>query len=368
MTRQRNKRLFDPFYLTGMGVVSPYGGGNELFYSGIAKQAVGIKPITFFNELAYHQDRAAEITNFHPEDLLGKKGLRGLGRETLMLMESLSHLISDSCIKIENEWVKPFTASKVSLMLGTIGPIQAYSKVDFQAIENPLYMVPSDFPSALACVPAGHTAIRYKIKGATNTFANGETASLDAIAFGGHQLSTHKMDLVVAGGVEEFSLPYALIMQGIAQYGSRQNPVLGEGAVLFSCERKDVAKKREAHVLAEVIAYSTGFHPALSDAFETSLNAIREQMGEDVFSRIDTVFLSDKGIDLETELFFQKKNCQSISPLLGFMHSASGAFKIAAAIASPKIKYGSLVLINDVSYEGNASIMLIKKMASDECL
>jgi len=365
MATYNKKCFFEPFSITGMGVVSPYGGGNALFAEGIGAQRSGIKPLSLFSEKQYEYDHAGEIGNYNPESVIGKKGLRGMSRLTLILMESLTHLISDSSIKVDGEWTEPLSAPAVSMILGTLGSIEAESRVDFQAIENPAYMVPSDFPGALACVPAGYAAIRFKIKGATNTLSNGENSSLDAIAFGGHQLTSRKMDLVIAGGVEELSLQYALIMQGVAKRNSMPNPILGEGSVVFSCERKEDAIKRKAKILAEVIAYSTGFHPDNSIAFRNNIASLKEQIGEELFSKIDTVFVSEKNIDLEEKKFSGKK-CLAITPFLGFMHSATGAFKIATAVVSPSIPCDSLILINDVSCEGNASSMIIKKVNSNE--
>ena len=69
--------------ITGMGAVTPIGIGVEPFWSNLIEGACGIGPIQQFDPASIPIKLAAEVKDFHPEDLLPKS----LIRETVPFMQ-----------------------------------------------------------------------------------------------------------------------------------------------------------------------------------------------------------------------------------------------------------------------------------------
>ena len=73
-----NKRVV----ITGIGVLASNGIGKEAFWKALKEGISGIKPVTLFDTSTTRTKAAGEISDFHPEEFLGEKGLRTFDRAT----------------------------------------------------------------------------------------------------------------------------------------------------------------------------------------------------------------------------------------------------------------------------------------------
>jgi hypothetical protein len=132
---------------------------------------------------------------------------------------------------------------------------------------------------------------------------------------------------------------------------------------MFSCEHEDTMLQRDSKALAQVLGYSSCFNPDYFQGFTVNINSLKRIMGENVLSSVDFIFPSGKGNEERTVIAGEKI---LISPLLGSVNSATGAFKLAAALMMDTIPEGSIILINDTSSEGLHSSMIIQKKSQYE--
>src|SRR5919107_2767215 len=62
--------------VTGIGMISPLGIGNELTWQGLVEGRSGIGPITKFDASDYTSRIAGEVKDFHPENWIEKKEVK----------------------------------------------------------------------------------------------------------------------------------------------------------------------------------------------------------------------------------------------------------------------------------------------------
>lgn len=356
-----------PYVITGMGIVSAYGGGNEKFISGTNEGKSGIGPLSVITESSYENTQGGEIQNFDPESVLGKKGLRTMSRIDKIILESIEHLRQKFGFTAEldaNKKYSSFNSYKnedVAIIIGSMGPVHSDSNFGIQVIKDPRSVLPSDFPGVLACVPAGYTAIRNSIKAGAITLQNGETSSLDTFGYAANLLEDQKANMVIVGGVEVLSIQYALIQQKRLKKHTGENAFLGEGGALFSAESSESATGRNAQILAEVLAYKNTYHPEIEQGLARNYDALKKMVGEDNWNNITHVFPS-RFSDLDRNILSGlNAEYHEINDRLGYLFSAIGGFKLATALVMNQIPEGSLVLIVDADLNGRVASLLIRK-------
>jgi 3-oxoacyl-[acyl-carrier-protein] synthase II len=354
--------MFKPYVITGIGIVSPYGEGNSAFFENYKVPGSVVRETDLFNGSNYKHTRGAFIPELNPKKNLGLTRTRMFDRLTLILMEAIQFLLADYGFKDNSGNLIPCSGDEIAGIIGMVGPIKSISDCDFQVIKNPQFVMPSDFPNCVSCAALGYASIRNKIKRCNITLTNGETSSLDALGLASYLLENKKAKMIIAGGVEELTTQYALIMQNKHEYANLPNPILGEGSVVVSCEDFDFAKNRGARILAEVIGYSTCFCPDPEAAVSLNYAMLKNDVGEKVFNSISDAFWSEKqNVVNEKKLLPKLVVYHDLSEKIGYLYSSIGAFKVAAALASDKISSRALVLINDIDYDGNTSSLLLKK-------
>jgi 3-oxoacyl-[acyl-carrier-protein] synthase II len=357
--------MFKPFAITGIGAVSAFGEGYKAYKENYNGKTEGIKPITLFAEDAYEHKVAGEILNFNPKGTLGLDRIRMYDRLTLILMEAMDDLLLQSEFKDKNGQLLIYPGENIAAAIGTLGPTKAISDLDFQVLEDPQFLQPSQFPNCVTCAALGYASIRNLIKACNYTLTNGETSSLDTFMTASILLNNGEAEMVITGGAEELSLQQALIIQNKFKHMKIENPVLGEGSVVFSCEKMENAVSRKANVIAEFIAYSTCFCEKVHEAIDFNLGQIQKQIPDEVFKSIEHIFWSEKNFE-ENKNYIEKKfhrpiTNHCINGRVGYTYSALGAFQIGSAIASDKIPAGSVVLIMNVAPDGNCSCGIIRK-------
>ncbi len=338
--------------ITAIGALSPFGIGFEALKKGLRNREPRFAPIAHFPE----EDRfvGAEIPDFNPKEILGRKGLRTLDRNTLLTLSAIQAGLAEHLEKLNK--------TEVGLTLGTVfGSFTSladytltYLNKGFEAL-NPML-----FPNLVINSPASQGNIRFKLSHSSTTVSNGFTCGLDAIVFSADRIALGREQFSVAGGSEELS--YELTVgyhlnnwlspsKVVRPFDTRADGTLmGEGAALFLLESPESAKNRGAEIIATVEAYNTAFHQTLppSDMPDPNVGAeiISETLRECQLSPSDLAFVatSANGIghfdQLEArslEIAFKKE--LSTVPVVAYKAywgetlAAAGALQMAAAIA-----------------------------------
>src|SRR5882762_9376907 len=185
--------------ITGIGVVSALGIGWEPFWNALEAGFDGISTLSLFDTSELRCHKAGQISEFNPEPLLGRKGLKYLDRSTQLLEYATGLALADRKLSTEQA-----DDQDIGLVVGTaFGSLESISGFDCEALRNgPSAVNPMAFPNTVINSPAGHTAIRYGLTGLNVTVSSGTVSSLHALRYAADCVSMGRQDIVLAGGVE----------------------------------------------------------------------------------------------------------------------------------------------------------------------
>ena len=244
--------------VTGIGAVTPIGNTATEFWAGIKAGKCGIDEITKVDTSDLKVKLAAEVKGFNPEDYFDRRTARRMDLYSQYAVVASREALKDSGITEENT-----DMTRVGTVIGSgIGGLNTMEK---------------DIPMGIPNMAAGNVTIDLGIKGesvamvtacATGTHSIGESYRMikhgyqDAILAGGTEAPITKTGiagfqnikaLTQATDKNRASIPFDLERSGF---------VMGEGAAVLVLEELEHAKKRGAHIYAEIVGYG-----ASSDAY-----------------------------------------------------------------------------------------------------
>ncbi|MBO4282573.1 MAG: beta-ketoacyl-ACP synthase II [Bacteroidales bacterium] len=251
--------------ITGLGVVSSLGHDIRTFWSHLVGGACAIQPISTIPTEGLKVKVAAEITNFNPDDFpVDRNMMRRADRYSQFAMVAATQAMQDSGLEIAPERLDVYVGS------GT-GGIQTFHTEHTKLVEKGASQIsPLFVPMMISNIAAGNIAILFHAEGpclpivtacATGTHSIGEAfrtirhGYADAIIAGGAEAAitpiavagfANSRALSLAENPAEASLPFDKRRQGF---------VIGEGAGIVVLEEYEHAKKRNAHIYAEVCGF-----------------------------------------------------------------------------------------------------------------
>jgi 3-oxoacyl-(acyl-carrier-protein) synthase len=254
--------------VTGIGIVSPSGIGKRQFWANIKAGRSFIKKITRFDASKYPSHIAGQIDDLEKYSHVSERLLKKIDAFSHMALIASELALQDAGIDIKNE-----DPNLVGIFLGNAlgGWLYAETELRDLYIEGRSgvspYLASAWFPAA----PQGQVSIYYGIKGFSKTVVADRASSLMAIGYARKVLDKHKLNMILAGGMEAPVTPYALLCCNT--YGSlsknnlypegayrpfdkkRTGFVIGEGAGILVMEPFERAKGRSANILAYICGY-----------------------------------------------------------------------------------------------------------------
>ena len=253
--------------VTGMGAVTPIGIGVEEFWKGIKEEKIGFAPITRFDATDYKCKLAAEVKDFQPENYMDKKAARRMEQFCQFAVAAAGEAIADAKLDMEQE--DPYL---VGCAVGSgIGSLQAMEREYGRLTEKgPSRVGPLFVPLMISNMAAGNVSITFGLKGKSLNVVTACATGTNSIGEAFRAIQYGEADVMVAGGTESAVTP-----MGIAGFTSltalsdstdparcsipfdkdRSGFVMGEGAGVVVLEELEHAKKRGAHIYAEVLGY-----------------------------------------------------------------------------------------------------------------
>ncbi|MGN0166734.1 MAG: beta-ketoacyl-ACP synthase II [Acetatifactor sp.] len=253
--------------VTGMGAVTPIGIGVEEFWKGIREEKTGFAPITRFDTTDYKCKLAAEVKDFQPEEYMDKKAARRMEQFCQFAVAAAGEAIADAKLDMEKE--DPY---RVGCSVGSgIGSLQAMEREYGRLTEKgPSRVGPLFVPLMISNMAAGNVSIAFGLKGKSLNVVTACATGTNSIGEAFRAIQYGEADVMVAGGTESAVTP-----MGIAGFTSltalsdstdparcsipfdkdRSGFVMGEGAGIVILEELEHAKKRGAHIYAEVLGY-----------------------------------------------------------------------------------------------------------------
>ena len=260
--------------VTGLGLITPLGLDRNSSWKGITTGKSGIDKIISFDTENFQTKIAAEISDFNPEEILGKKISKRLDRFAQFACVAAKEAIKDSGIFLESVDLNRF-----GILIGSgIGGIKTLSEQhEVLMKKGPSRVSPFLVPMMLSDMASGQVSMMLGTKGPNFSTVSACSSAADSIGQAMLMIRRGDADIVMAGGTEAAICPI-----GIAGFNAchalstnNDNPtkasrpfdaerdgfVLGEGTGLLILESEEHALKRGASILCELSGYG-----ATSDA------------------------------------------------------------------------------------------------------
>ena len=263
--------------ITGMGCVSPYGTGLNLYWESLVAGTSAIRPLTAFDSRPYGSRIAGEVLDFRPQDFMARKDISSSARCTQLGISASRMALDDARLSLAG-----IDTSRTGVFLGTsVGTAQYLAENHAIFLEKGIRRVHPLFPAqSYPGVVATQLAIDLGIRGPAMCVSTACTSATDAVGVAWMYIRSGVIDRAIVGGSEAPLTP--ILFASFDRLGvlSRENErperasrpfaadrdgfVLSEGAGACVLESEETALERGATIIAEVTGYgatSDGFHP-----------------------------------------------------------------------------------------------------------
>ncbi|HEX8889801.1 MAG TPA: beta-ketoacyl-ACP synthase II [Pyrinomonadaceae bacterium] len=275
--------------VTGLGLITPVGNSVEATWSALMQGRSGVDYIKKFDTEKFPVKFAAEVKDFDPLDYIEKKEARKMGAFIHYAIAASDEAIKDSGLEITDE-ISEQVGTYISSGIGDFWAIEReHSKL---LDDGPHRVSPFFIPSAIVNLAAGQVSIRHGAKGPNSATATACSAGAHAIGDSFKIIQRGDADVMICGGAESAITPMSVAGFAAMRALSTRNDdpphasrpferdrngfVIGEGAGLLILEELEFARRRGAHIYAELVGYgmtADAFHITMPD--ETGSGAIR---------------------------------------------------------------------------------------------
>jgi 3-oxoacyl-[acyl-carrier-protein] synthase II len=261
--------------ITGLGAITPLGIRIDTIWKRLCQGMSGIDTITRFDPTDFPVKIAGEVRDFAPEAYLDKRDIRRSDRFVQFALAAAQEAMQDAGCTITSA-----NADRVGVYIGTaFGGLESVEAVHTQLLEKGPHRVSPTFPAmVLGNLAAGQVSIRFGAAGPNNSSVTACAAGAHALGEALHLIGRDAADVIIAGGTEAVITPLALSafanMRALSTRSSapqeasrpferdRDGFVMAEGAGILILEELQHARRRGAHIYAELVGYGSA-----SDAY-----------------------------------------------------------------------------------------------------
>jgi 3-oxoacyl-[acyl-carrier-protein] synthase II len=256
--------------VTGIGLVSPVGVGNEANWEALLAGKNGVGPITRFDPSPFTCRIAAEVKGFDPSLFIPKKEIKKMDTFIHYAMGAAHFAMEDSGLPVTDE-----NRERVAVIVGSgIGGLPLIERTQREFVEsgNSARVISPFFITGLIVnEAAGNISIKYGMKGPNLATVTACTTGAHAVGEAYRKIQYGEADAAIAGGTESVITPLAVGGFDVMRALSRRNDapekasrpwdkgrdgfVIGEGAGLVVLEEMEAAKKRGAKIYCELVGY-----------------------------------------------------------------------------------------------------------------
>ncbi|WP_433336442.1 beta-ketoacyl-[acyl-carrier-protein] synthase family protein [Spirillospora sp. CA-294931] len=352
--------------ITGIGVVAPGGIGQKAFWGMLTDGRTATRGITLFDPTGFRSRIAAECDFDPAAEGLTPQEVRRMDRSSQFGVVAAREAMADSGLELEDLRPERLGVSIGSAVGATMGLEEEYVvlsdggrnwNVDWKYGVPQLYgyMAPSTIAAEVArsCGAEGPVAL----------ISTGCTAGLDAVGHGTQLLRERAADIVVAGATDAPISPITSACFDAIKATSPRNEdpehasrpfdrdrngfVLGEGSAVLILEERESARRRGAHIYAEIAGFAsrsnafhmTGLKPDGREMAEAVRVAMRQaRLGPDAIDYINAHGSGTKQNDRHETAAFKRSlggrayevPVSSIKSMIGHSLGAIGSIEVAA--------------------------------------
>jgi 3-oxoacyl-[acyl-carrier-protein] synthase II len=351
-----------PVVVTGMGVVSPVGVGWQSYWKALLAGQNGVGRITRFDPEDFTTRIAAEVQDFNPEDYLDRRELKRMDRFTQFAVIAAKMAVEDSKLDISGE-----DPDEVGVIIGSgIGGIETMEEQGkILHTKGPNRVSPFFVPMMISNMASGQVAISLGAKGPNTSVVTACASSTHALGEAMRIIRHGEADVMLAGGSEAAITPLAVAGFCSMKAMSTQNDqperasrpfdaqrdgfVMGEGSAVLVLESLEHAKKRGAHIYAQIAGYGAtadAYHiVATSPDGEGAARAMKRALADGDLEPCDVDYINAHGTSTQLNdssettairtVFgehAEKIAISSTKSMTGHLLGAAGAIEAVASI------------------------------------
>jgi len=263
--------------ITGLGVIAPNGTGKDNFWKANLRGTSAVKTITSFDITEYRTKIAAEVEDFSPTEYMDQKTANLADRFAQFGIASAKMAVKDAGLDFEKE-----NRNAIGVCIGTgLGGMLFYEKQILAVIEAGTIKKgsPTCVPKITANSASGQISIYFKLFGPNIAVSTACSSSNHALGLAMDMIRQNRANIMLAGGAEATVIPLTFAAFNALRVMSSSNDspkeasrpfdknrngfVMGEGAAVLVLEELNHARKRKAHIYAELAGYgstSGGYH------------------------------------------------------------------------------------------------------------
>ena len=255
--------------VTGLGIVSPVGSTVASAWDAVLRGESGIGPVTRFDVSAFPARFGGAVRDFDVTQYISAKEARRMDDFMHYGVAAGMQAVTDSGIDFSKT-----DPSQCGAVCGAgIGGLWTIENEydDYIQAKNPRKISPFFVPATIINMISGHLSIRYGLKGPNLGVVTACTTSTHAIGLGMRTIQYGDADVIIAGGGEMATTRCGLGSFGQAKALSTRNDapkeasrpwdlerdgfVLSDGGGAVLLEELEHAKKRGAHIYAELVGF-----------------------------------------------------------------------------------------------------------------
>ena len=346
--------------ITGLGCISPLGNSVDAMWSGLLEGRCAIDTIQSIDATDLPVHVGAEVKDFRPEEYgLDRAMIRHNDRYALYALAAATQAMRDSGLEVG----KDVDASRLGCAIGSgVGGIQTFCKEHSSLLENGARGVsPLFIPEMIANIASGNVAILFHAEGPNLPVVTACATGTHSIGEAYRMIREGRADAMITGGAEAALCPIAIA--GFANskalttvedpnaaslpFDSRRKGfVIGEGSGIMILEDYEIARRRGAHIYAEVCGYGNScdayhYTAPRADA-KSATNCIKWALEEAGYKDGEALYinahgtgtpLNDKAETLAIkqalgETAARKAVISSTKSMMGHMLGATGAVEL----------------------------------------
>lgn len=354
--------------ITGWGVVSSIGIGNDDFVEGVRSRSSGMKPIEGFEDSSFPMEQACIVKDYNVAKVLGKKkGTRVLDRTAALAVGATAMAIRDAGVEMTED-----LEHETGVVLGTLnGSVSRIVELlrDTQTTEEPWMVSPEAFPNTVMNFAAGQCSIWHRLRAVNTTISGGKLACILALRYARRMLQFGHAGAILAGSTEEFSEMIAWGAHKTAPEGA--TPPLGEGCGMFFLESAERAEKAGRKPRATLLSCEMDFHNE-GDQGETVAACIKRALDKAGATTKDVWAIAESGLGVidhaearGLELALAGHTPAHRYPVgrhMGYCVSASAALQMASLLALFRGEEGQgrIGLVTSASVNGSVGCAVMR--------
>ncbi len=254
--------------VTGVGLLSAVGNTAEETWRSIRECRNGITRITQFDPSQHAAQIAGEVKNFDPQKFIERKEIKKMGRFIQFAVATTEEALACAGLKITAD-----IADRVGVYIGSgIGGFEVIEREHKVLLEHgPRRISPFFIPATIVNMASGFVSIRTGARGPNSATATACTSSAHAIGDSFRIIQRGEADVMICGGAEAAITPMGIggfaAMRALSTRNdapekasrpwdlNRDGFVVGEGSGVLILEELQLAQRRGAPILAEVVGY-----------------------------------------------------------------------------------------------------------------